>query len=216
MNKAIPVYIINLRKRLDRKAHILSEFKDRSEFHVSFINPIIHDIPSISLWKTIKQIVGSIRDCPDEFIIVCEDDHCFSENYNFEEMMKTIIEANKSDADLLLGGVSHFEDAVEITDTMFWLSNFTGFQFVIMFPRFYKKFQDMELLNNENVDLKMGEISNNIYCIYPFISTQKEFGYSDVTAKNRFPGIVQDYFEKSEKRLKTLFQLKRHFEKFYN
>lgn len=135
----------------------------------------------------------------------------FTESYKAEKLYTVIHKANNLGADLLLGGVSHFEDAVEFDNDLFWLSSFTGFQFGIIFRRFYERFLNVEMKGYDDIDLKMKEVSDNIFCIYPFISVQKEFGYSDVTIKNGELGIIDGYFVKSEQRLKTLSFLRNHF-----
>ena len=42
MDKKIPTYVINLKKRPDRKEHILNEFIDKPEFEVKVVEAIEH------------------------------------------------------------------------------------------------------------------------------------------------------------------------------
>ncbi|WP_286897376.1 MULTISPECIES: hypothetical protein [Sphingobacterium] len=62
----------------------------------------------------------------------------------------------------------------------------------------------------------MSGVSDNMYCMSPFIFIQEEFGYSDVTVKNAGTRIVEEYFVKSEKRLVALSYLKTHFENLHH
>lgn len=212
----IPVFVINLEERKDRKAHTVEQFRNKPEFSMNIVKAIQDKIGAIGLWKTMKKIVKKAQDNRNEYIILCEDDHLFTENYNEKKLFELIQKGKKLHADLLLGGVSHFVDAVEFDKGLFWLSSFTGFQFAIIYNHFFNKFLSIELNNNDNIDIKMKDISDKIFCIYPFISIQKEFEYSDVTKRNELTGVVTEYFVKSDQRLKTLSFLKKYFSQFHN
>lgn len=211
--KDIPVFAINLKKRLDRKTHIINQFDSRGEFKLKIITAIEHDIGAIGLWKTMRKIVSQAKISQQKYIIICEDDHAFTASYVknvlFEAIQKG--EGEGLRADLLLGGISHFDDAVEFEKGIFWISGFTGTQFFVMFQRFYDKFLNLSLNSHDNIDLSISSVSANIYCMYPFISVQREFGYSDITKKNEKLGVIDEYFIKSERRLKTLSFLKELF-----
>ena len=74
----IPTFIINLRSRVDRKAHILKEFLGHEEFDVIIAEACEHKIGAIGLWNTIKHIIKDLVRKEDEFVLVCEDDHMFT------------------------------------------------------------------------------------------------------------------------------------------
>ena len=46
-------------------------------------------------------------------------------------------------------------------------------------------------------DICLSNLSSNIFVMWPFISVQKEFGYSDVTFFNNTPNYVGKLFEKT-------------------
>ncbi|WP_223583898.1 hypothetical protein [Sphingobacterium sp. GVS05A] len=209
--KDIPVFAINLNKRLDRKNHIINQFDSREEFELKIITAIEHDIGAIGLWKTMRKIVLQAKISQQKYIIICEDDHTFTVSYVKNVLFEAIKKGEGLCADLLLGGISHFDDAVEFDKGIFWINGFTGTQFFVMFQRFYDIFLNLRLNSHDNIDLSMSSVSTNIYCMYPFISVQREFGYSDITKKNEKLGVVDEYFIKSERRLKTLSFLKELF-----
>ncbi len=211
MENKIPTYIINLEKRSDRKSHISNQFNNRNEFDVKFVPAIEHKIGAIGLWKTIRGIIEVAKYNNLQYILICEDDHQFTDDYEYEILLDAIENANYLHADLLLGGVSYFQDAVEFGKGLFWLNSFTGFQFSILYNRFFDDFLNISLMKHDNIDIKMKDISDRIYCIYPFISIQKEFGYSDVTSKNEKLGVVDEYYIKTSKRLETLTYLKKYY-----
>ena len=138
---SIPTYIINLKIRPDRREHILQEFEGRDEFNATIIDAHRHEIGSIGLWNTIKDIVTQALDQQHDYILICEDDHLFTAAYSKETLQQAISEAIAVDADVLSGGVSWHGDAVEISDTLFWVKKFSGTQFVILFKKFFQRFR---------------------------------------------------------------------------
>ncbi|WP_313157433.1 hypothetical protein [Sphingobacterium multivorum] len=216
MKEKIQVFAINLEDRDDRKNHIIKQFAGKSEFEFTLVKAVKHKVGAVGLWRTLYNIIKHAETRQLPYIIVCEDDHCFTPHYNVVELRNTIAKAERLCSDILLGGVSHFEDAVQVEQELFWINHFTGFQFTIIYKRAFKKLLALEFNDDDNVDLKMSQISDSMYCMSPFISVQEEFGYSDVKVKNADPGIVEEYFVKSQKRLETLSYLKSHFENLHH
>lgn len=212
MKKArIPTYVVNLKRRVDRKEHILSEFSGKEEFDLNIVEAIEDPIGAVGLWKTILSILKKADADRDEFIVICEDDHQFTENYAPGIMDRVIAEALKIGADILCGGISSFKSAFQITDEIFWVEQFCGLQFTIIFGRFYKTILAADFRPGDSADLKISFLSNDTYFIHPFISTQKEFGYSDVTLKNNTKGWVNELFSKSA----ISVQILKYIEGFY-
>ncbi|QRQ60052.1 glycosyl transferase [Sphingobacterium multivorum] len=212
VKEKIPVVSINLGRRIDRKNHIIGQFRDRAEFELRVVRAIEHTIGAIGLWQTLHKIVMDAEREQLNYVIICEDAHCFTSNYNEDNLRNLIKKADQKQADILLGGVSHFEDAVQVGQDLFWINYFSGFQFALIFNRFFKRILNLDFKEYDNIDMKMSEISQNMYCMYPFISIQKEFGYSDVTKKNEQKGRVDEYFKKTEQRLETLLSLRAQLE----
>jgi len=213
MNRPIKTFAINLEERTERKQHILEQFKAKQGFDLQIVKAIKNEIGAIGLWKTIHEVVSRAQTAGDPYVLICEDDHQFTESFDYAQLVQSIMDAQLVGADLLLGGLSHFEDAIPLSNGMFWIGSFTGFQFVIVFEKFYPLICALDLMAHENIDIKMKEISTNIFCMYPFISVQKEFGYSDVTERNDKKGVVRQYFEDADKRMSLLLQLRAHFNK---
>lgn len=196
-SNSIPVYIINLKTRPERRAHILQEFEGRDEFDITIVDAQKHEIGSIGLWNTMRDIVAQGVDQQHEYILICEDDHLFTEAYSKEALQGAILEAIAINADVLSGGVSWHGDAVAVSDTLFWISRFSGTQFVILFKKFFQRMLDANFTPTDTADTKIADCSNHIYCIHPFISVQKEFGYSDATTINNGTNRVEELFAKS-------------------
>lgn len=193
----INTFVINLAKRPERRVHILKEFEGRKKFSIHLVEPLLHEIAAISLWNTIKHILQNSVTEQDEFIILCEDDHQFTAHYSKEQLLKCIESANAKDADILSGGVSWFEDAVQASENLFWIKKFSGLQFTVIFKKFYISILKAEFCEQDVADFKISSLSANKFLIHPFISIQKEFGYSDVTLKNNGTERVEELFVKS-------------------
>src|SRR5690625_4848944 len=100
MIKSIETYIINLKRRTDRRVYILQEFENRKEFNIHVINAIENRIGSIGLLDSIKYILIELVCREDEFIILCEDDHQFTKDYSKKVLFNCIKEAKDRNADI--------------------------------------------------------------------------------------------------------------------
>lgn len=199
--KAIPVFVINLVDRTDRKKHIQNEFRDHDEFDLTIVNPCKHEIAAISLWNTIQYILRDIIDKTNDQVILCEDDHQFTAGYTKEMFFGYISEAVEKGADILLGGVSWFKTAVKISESLFWIDKFSGLQFAVIFKPFYSAILQADFCLGNAADYKISSLTKNKMVIHPFISVQKDFGYSDVTTKNNKEGVVSKLFSDTEEKL---------------
>jgi hypothetical protein len=200
----ISTFVINLKNRTDRKENILNEFLGRDEFSVTIVEPQKDENPALSLWRTIKYIIENKICKEDEFFLLCEDDHQFTEHYQKEELFTCIIKANEMGADILSGGVGAVYKFVQVFENIFWMDTFSGLQFTIIYKRFFNIITTSYFEKNAAADLKISALTENKFLIYPFISTQKEFGYSDVTTANNLKGRVDGFFKLAPERIKTV------------
>ena len=189
----INVYAINLVKRADRRSSIVSEFAGREEFRLTIVPAIEHPIGAVGLWQTIRGIVRQGNEEDLEYLIICEDDHRFTSDYTTIGLQNAIAYAIRFQADLLVGGVSWFTTCSPMDKNLHWVEQFNGLQFAVIFKKFYTK-----ILNTDfAADYKISLLSDQLYFIHPFISVQKDFGYSDVTLKNNAKNRVGDLFKDS-------------------
>ncbi|WP_144009383.1 glycosyltransferase family 25 protein [Pedobacter nyackensis] len=205
--KLIKTFAINLKKRPDRRKHIMQEFKLKSEFDFSLAEAVEHKNGAIGLWKTIRNIVANESCSSLEYIIISEDDHEFTTPYNKEALFRAIEEAKEKNADVLMGGVSWFSDAVQVSSNLFWVDQFTGTQFVVVYKKFFDKIINTHFNQGDTADRKIAELTVNKFMMYPFISIQKEFGYSDATTKNNVDGYVTQIFDKTSEKLVHLVKV---------
>lgn len=210
------VYIINLKKRVERKNNIIKEFQGRDEFITNFIIPIYDTNPAKSLWKTIQNITYKVaNETSYPFFILCEDDHYFTVDYNLERLENSIKSAEKFNADILLGGVSWFNTAISANSDIFWVRKFTGLQFTIIFRCFFQKLINTQLNHGEVADLKISSISKSIFVMFPLISEQIPYEYSDVTENNNLGGdSIKELFKRTTRRLLILDFVRKHYKQY--
>lgn len=193
----ISTFVINLEKRVDRKEHVLAEFSGRNEFKVNLIRPIFDEIGAVSLWKTMIHILANLTNDSDEYVLICEDDHKFTPHYSKELLKNCIQLAEEYDVDVLSGGVHWFSSALQVSKNVFWIDKFTGTQFIIVFRRFFKTMINADFGAKDAADRILSDLTSNILLIGPFVSVQKDFGYSDATPKNNIDGEMTKLFGKS-------------------
>lgn len=211
LNKAIPTFIINLKIRTDRKNHILEEFTNRAEFDVTILEAVENKNGAVGLWKSILKCVEYGVAQGQDYILVCEDDHQFTEHYNKEYLYVCIEEAQQRNVDVLNGGVSWVCDILKISENLYYPLKFSGTQFIVIFKKFFSKLLLADFNETDSADYKMSWLSKNIYFVYPFLSVQKEFGYSDATTKNNGTNRVEELFRNTESNVAAIAQVYKHY-----
>ncbi|MCT3806333.1 hypothetical protein HZQ57_14040 [Elizabethkingia anophelis] len=207
----LPVYIINLRKRKDRYKSIQSEFHNQKNFYLIYQKVNLGKKSNVALWNNIKRCIKEAKSNKYEFIIICEDDHIFTKHYDWNFLINNINKSKLLKADLLSGGVSWFKHAIQIEENLFWIDKFNGCQFLVIFKDAYDKILNTTFLDSDFADYKLSEILDRKFLIFPFISSQQEFGYSDVTPKNDGTDRVIDLFNKSLERLSIMSKIKKNY-----
>lgn len=193
----INVFIINLIQRTDRKASILSEFAAKEEFQITMVQAIEHPIGAVGLWQTLCGIVGQASEGDLDYVVVCEDDHTFTPHYSALNLQKAIADAIQFQADVFLGGVSWFTTCIPVAKNLYWVEKFSGLQFTVIFKQFYRKILDSDFQPTDAADYKISLLSDQTYFIHPYISVQRNFGYSDVTSENNKMDKVESLFSDS-------------------
>lgn len=210
----VNTYIPNLAERTDRKESIIGQYKSREEFSLHIVTPVPHEIPAYSLWKTFVECVRKEKDRGSEYFLFGEDDHIFTESYSPRFLEEAIDRARNHDADLLSGGMSWVDLPRQTAcRNLFWVREFTGMQFTVIFKKAYEKILSAEF--NAKVDVTdtfLSEILDRKLVVYPFVSLQKEFGYSDVTPGNSKGKRIESLFQKAEMTLRVLDKVTRHFD----
>lgn len=203
-NIYIPTYVINLPERTDRRKSVEEQFKNKNEFELHIVEATKHTIGAVGLWKSITSIIREVvQKGEDDVIIICEDDHVFTENYQRDKFLDQVMRGAQLGTQILFGGIGGFGKAVPIESEFFWIDWNWCTQFMVIYQSAFDKILNARFTENDVADEFLGKIIPNKVVIHPFISIQKEFGYSDITKGNEKIWQISKYFDNADLRLKT-------------
>lgn len=209
----ISTYIINLPERVERRAHMEEQFKGRDEFGLIWVEACRHTLGTVGLWQSIRKAIGMAVENDDDVIVLCEDDHYFTEHYSRDILMQQVMEAHRQGAQLLIGGIGGFGAAFPVAPSRYWIDWYWSNQFLIIYKSAYQIILDYQFKDKDTADGVLSELFPNKMAIHPFISRQKNFGYSDVTLINqKNPHYIENYFNLSDARLE---KIRRAYDCFY-
>lgn len=129
-------------------------------------------------------------------------------DFSYEALINNIQQAISLKAEILSGGVSWFDLPIKATSNLFYIDQFNGMQFTVIFESVYEKILDHDYTEETVTDICLSNICSNIFVMWPFLSVQKEFGYSDVTENNSQTGMLKSLFENTYKRFERYNAIK--------
>jgi hypothetical protein len=210
----LPVYVINLKERTERRKHTEEQFLNKSEFELIWIDAVSHLIGAVGLWQSMVKAVEKAIEREDDIMIICEDDHLFTPVYNKEYLFANIISANEQGVEFLSGGVAGFGTAIPVASNRYWVDWFWGTQFIVIFKPLFQKILDYDFKDTDTADGVLSAIAQDKMVMYPFISVQKDFGYSDVTrSNNEIPVLVTNLFRQTDFRMGMVHHITHKFKK---
>lgn len=128
----LPVYVINLKNRVERRNHIEEQFYEKPEFELTWIDAVEHSIGAVGLWQS--------------------DDHTFTPAYTKEYFLVNIIQANEQGSELLSGGIGGFGSAVPVSANRYWVDWFWSTQFIVVFKTLFQKILDYDFKDTDTAD----------------------------------------------------------------
>ena len=200
----IPTYVINLPERTDRRDSIVDTFAKHPEFELNIVPAIKCERGADGLWQSIIKIVKRVREGDDEVIIICEDDHVFTSDYNRDVFIQNVIDAGRQGCQILYGGIGNFHNAVYVSENRFWIDWNWCTHFMVVYRPVFDIIIEADFGKLDVADEFLSRIIPNKMVLYPFISVQKEFGYSDVTPSNNQVGKITQLFTDTAQRLDKL------------
>lgn len=201
----LPVYVINMKEREERKQHIVKEFEHKDEFELNIVEASVHPIGAVGLWNSMVRIVKMAKERGDDIIVICEDDHYFTESYSPKLLFKEVTEAYVQGAEVLSGGIGGFGKAIPVGFHRYKVDWFWCTQFIVIYSRFFDKMLNYSFSDTDTADGVISHLATNKMVVYPFISEQKDFGYSDVTQSNmEQKGKIRDHFMRANKRMEMI------------
>jgi glycosyl transferase family 25 len=201
-NVILPAYVINLKERKDRLKHIHEQFSGKSEFDLHIVEASTGENGAVGLWNSMVKVVEMAIQGEEDVILMCEDDHTFTPFYNRDFLFRNILEANEQGVELLSGGIGGFNHAVPLTANRYWIDSHWCTQFLILYKPIFSKIQAVNFKNTDTADGILSQLTSHKMVLYPFVSVQTDFGYSDITPRNNGErGLIEEYFRKTAARL---------------
>lgn len=203
----IPVYAFNLKSRTDRLKSIQKQFSDRKEFKVTYMEAVYNKIGAVGLWQSIRQAVKLAIKRGEDLIILCEDDHIFTETYNYDYLLSNIAGAYEQGAELLNGGIGGFGTAVPVSANRSCVDWFWSTQFVVLFEPIFNKILKYDFKDTDTADGVLSVLAQKAQVLYPPVSTQANFGYSDIAVHRDQAAFQNKIFTKANQRLYAIHKL---------
>ena len=201
----IPVYAINVKEREDRRKHIYAEFEGKHEFAFHLVEACTDPDGRRGLWNSIVKIVQMAKDEEEDVIIICEDDHYFTKQYSPKLLIAKIQQSYQLGADLLSGGIGGFGMATPMGFRLYQVDWFWCTQFIVVYASLYDRILSYNFEDDDTADGVLSELASCKLVIHPFISEQKDFGYSDVTQSNQeHAGRIREHFAWANRKFDTL------------
>lgn len=200
----IPVYAIHLNSRPERLKNLKKQFASKPEFDVIYIEATKHKNGAIGLWTNICTAIKIAQQRKDDLIILCEDDHEFTDVYTKKYLIANIVGAYRQNADILNCGIGGFGTAVPISPNRCWVDWFWCTQFVVLFSTIFPKILAYEFRSTDTADGVLSKISNNTQILYPPISKQKNYDYSDIMPHPSQSNFQNNLFSVTNQRLKII------------
>ena len=79
---------------------------------LNLVEASVHPIGAVGLWNSMIKIIKMAKEKGDDIIVICEDDHYFTENYSPKLLFKEVTEAYIQGAEVLSGGIGGFGQAI--------------------------------------------------------------------------------------------------------
>ncbi len=203
----IPVYAFNLKSRSDRLKSLQQQFSGRKEFNVTYMEAVHNKIGALGLWQSICNAVKLAVQRREDLIILCEDDHIFTEAYNYDYLLSNIAGAYAQGAELLNGGIGGFGTAIPVAANRCCVDWFWSTQFVVLFEPIFNKILEYDFKDTDTADGVLSILAQKAQVLYPPISTQGNFGYSDIAAHKDQDAFQNMIFTKANQRLYAIHKL---------
>ena len=156
--------------------------------------------------QSILKIIKQVKNGDDDVIIICEDDHMFTEHYDKSRFIQNLIEASDQGVELLSGGIGGFGNAIPVTQNRYWIDWLWCTQFIVLYRPIFRKILEYEFDDTDTADGVLSELTSHKMVLYPFISIQHDFGYSDVTrSNNEINEMITTHFRNANEKMNIYY-----------
>ena len=175
----LPVFVFGLRN----EDSTLQQFVDKPEFLYSKLK--VNNLSTYSVWNAIIKATDISMRNNDELFIIATEDHSYTPFYTENFLMKSIIDGFKRGIDILLGNINDFEFAVPVSKNLFWIDNYKGSSFTIIYNSLYEKILSYNPTEGKTFENIFSEITPHKMVLYPFISNRRTYSFKNYFAERR-------------------------------
>ena len=157
---------------------ISSEFEQYMKIKRYFLKTNVYSARGI--WKYFKNITKKELENKSEFFLFSFEHSFLDFNFSPDFVFHCLKDTQKKRADVLLGGVESFDHPIQITANFFWIKNFSGFKFLIIFRHLYSKILKVRPSSKENIESCISKTAQAKFIIYSAVNSVRNF-------KNLYP-----------------------------
>lgn len=206
----IPVFAINLPNNSKRRAYIQEQFKNRPEFELSVFRGVKSKTGYLGFLKSIKNVIKLVIQSDYDFVIICSDDHVFTENYKKESFINCVIDAGNAGAKVLLGGIERYGETIPLTNDLLWVDHFAESTFYVIYKSYFQELLKLNLNDGIPNNTIISSSTSNKFLIYPFI-TMEAISKKKKRGIQEHPREFSDNFRlESISRLEKILYLKKY------
>jgi glycosyl transferase family 25 len=167
----IPIYIINLQHRDDRRQHIISELAKLKISNFQIVDGIQRDIPWLGCSESHIKCIQLAKENKLPYVLVLEDDAIFTDN-TIELLDKAFAEIQTLDWDMLFLGANLQAPTTPVSSTLLKLQGAFAAHAYIVPERFYDTILNLKL--DFVIDVYSSKLmaTHNIFMCNPMIAYQ--------------------------------------------
>ena len=144
----------------------------------------LHYVMAQDRWKNFYNIVGqACRQGEDDAVVICYEGHHFTKDYLPAVLFDKIIRSAKLGTHILIGGCSSFSNLVPVEEGLFWVDNFEGANFYVVFKHAFQSILEVSPAIDESLERVLSHLLPNKLLLSPFISWVGVEGHSDKQLK---------------------------------
>ncbi len=209
--KMIQTYILHPQLRTDIRQRVLSQFKNKTEFNIHIVEYTQEPGKAFGLWQSILNIINNITSKEDEYIVLCGEDHQFTRSYSSSSLFSCIELAQKNDVDLISGGPGLVTTILPVSESLYWMENFTELRFTIIFRKFFSTILAAEFGENDSVDAVLSFLTQNKFFMHPFISSRYNAESADTLLLDTADADAKDAYINCAQNIETINKVYRFY-----
>ena len=193
-----PTYIMNAVSSTFFAGDFYDKLKKKPEFNIKSIDVCLSNLDmNRSLWTYITESVNHAKRNDEKYMIICCTNSYFTDRYSYSFLLQKIKDAQKLKAEVLVGGLSDFRQAIPMGYQLYWIAIFKNAPFIIIYKSLYEKILSYRFKSGDKIDDVLSLLAKYKMVIYPFICIQKSENKDNQIANEKLKRI--DCLSKSSK-----------------